>query len=147
VLAWRIILMTSGVVVGLLGAVQLLVGTPVTNLLVLAGWMIGAVVIHDGVLAPVVVAVGWAVGRVVPARARRYLQAFLVAGGLVTIVAVPLIARRGTQETAKAILQQNYGANLTLLLGLFAAGSLLAYAAQVAADQRRAQPPADTVER
>ena len=145
-LAWRIILMTSGTVVGLFGALRLLVGTPVTNLLVLAAWMIGAVVIHDGILAPVVVAVGWAVGRVVPARARRYLQAFLVSGGLVTIVAVPLVARRGTQETAKAILQQNYGAHLTLLLGLLAAGSLLTYAAQVAADQRHARPPAETVE-
>jgi hypothetical protein len=146
-LAWRIILMTCGIVLGLFGIVQLLVGTPVTNLLVLAAWMIGAVVIHDGALAPAVVAVGWAVGRVVPARARRYLQAFLVAGGLVTLVAVPLVARRDTQETSKAILQQNYGVNLTLLLGLLAAGSLLAYAAQLAADQRHARRPAADVER
>lgn len=135
--AWRVILVVSGILVGLFGAVQLLAGTPFTNLLILAGWMIGAVVIHDGLIAPAVVAVGWAVGRVVPARGRRYLQAFLIAGGLVTAIAIPLIARRDTQEPSKAILQQNYAANLTVLLGLLAAASLLAYAAQVARDHRR----------
>ena len=139
--AWRVVLAVCGVLVGLFGAVQLIVGTPWTNLLILAGWMIGAVLIHDGVIAPVVVSVGWGIGRVVPARARRYLQVFLIAGGLVSAIAIPLIARRGTQEASKAILQQDYGTNLSVLLGLFAGVSLLAYAAHVARDRLSAQQP------
>ena len=95
-----------------------------------------ALVIHDGVLAPVVVAVGWAVAHVVPARARRYLQAGLVAAALVTVVAVPLIYRQDTQPAVKAILRQDYGGNLTLLLGIIAAASLLLYAAHVARFRR-----------
>ena len=142
--AWRVGLAVCGILAGLFGAVQLIVGTSLANLLVLAGLMIGVVVIHDGVIAPVVVSVGWAIGRVVPARARRYLQIFLIAGGLVTAIAIPLIARRGTQEPSKAILQQDYGTNLSVLLGLIAGVSLLAYAAQVAHDQRQAAPQPDT---
>ncbi len=139
--AWRIGLAACGILAGLFGAVQLIVSTPWVNLLILAGWMIGAVVIHDGLIAPLVVSVGWAIGRVVPARARRYLQIFLIAGGLVSAIAIPLIARRGTQEPSKAILQQDYGTNLSVLLGLFAGVSLLAYAAHVARDQLSAPRP------
>jgi hypothetical protein len=135
--AWRIGLAVAGILVGLYGVGRLLVGAGFVNLLILAGWLIGAVILHDAVLAPAVVAVGWTLGRLVKPRARRWLQAFLIASGLVTVIAIWLIARRGTQEPAKAILQQDYLANLTLLLGLIAGVSLLGYLVQVAGDRRR----------
>jgi hypothetical protein len=134
--AWRIGLAVAGVVVGLYGVGHLLVGTGFGSLFVLAGWLVGAVVLHDAVLAPAVVGIGWALGRFVPPRARRWLQAFLVAAGLVTVVAIWLIAREGTQEPQKAILQQNYLANLTLLLGLLAGASLFGYLVQRATSGR-----------
>jgi hypothetical protein len=134
--AWRIALMTAGIVVGLYGVGRLLVGTGLGGLLILAAWLVGAVVLHDAVLAPAVVGVGWTLGRFVPPRARRWLQAFLVAAGLVTVVAIWLVAREGTQEPAKAILQQDYLANLTLLLGLLAGASLLGYLVQRATSGR-----------
>jgi hypothetical protein len=83
------------------------------------------------------VAVGWFLARTVPPRARRYLQGFLVVGGLMTVVAVPLMLRKDTQPVSKAMLLQEYGANLTLLLALAAAASLLLYAIRVA---RRTAP-------
>jgi hypothetical protein len=134
---WRIGLVVAGMLLGLYGVGRLLVGTGFVELLLLAGWLVGAVLLHDAVLAPAVVAVGWGLGRVVKPRARRWLQGFLIASGLVTVVAIWLIARRGTQEPAKAILQQDYLANLTLLLGLIAGVSLLGYLVQVAADRTR----------
>lgn len=131
-LAWRIAFAGSGILLGLFGAFRLVTEVPIGNLLVLAGWMIGAVVIHDGILSPLVIAVGWFIGRVVPVRARRYVQGGLIAGALITVVAIPLILRAGQEPASKAILRQNFGGNLTILLGLVAAVSLVLYAVRVA---------------
>ena len=145
--AWRIGLGVAGILLGLYGAVSLLTNVDFGNLLVLALWLIGAVVIHDGILSPVVLGVGWALHRWVPARARRYAQAGLIAAGLITVVAIPMILQQGAEPASKALLRQNFGGNLTLLLGLVAAGSLLLYAVRVARDPRptpaaRPTPPA-----
>ena len=72
-----------------------------------------------------------------PPRARRYLQGGLIAAGLVTVVAIPMIAEQGALPASKALLQQNFGGNLTLLLGIVGAVSLLLYAVRVARDGRR----------
>ena len=58
--------------------------------------------------------------------------------GLITVIAVPLIGRQGTQPEAKAILLRDYGANLALLLGLSAAIALLLYALRVLREHRPA---------
>ena len=60
----------------------------------------------------------------------------MIAGGLVTVIAIPLILRRDSQPRSKAILQQNYAGSLTILLAIIAAASLVAYAVHVAQDQR-----------
>jgi hypothetical protein len=140
----RLVIGAAGVLLGLYGVFRLVTEIPNANLTVLALWLLAALVIHDGVVAPAVVAVGWAVAHVVPARARRYLQGGLVVAALVTVVAVPLIYREGgTQPAVKAILRQDYGGNLTLLLGIIAAASLLLYAARVARETRPATAPHD----
>lgn len=141
---WRMLLSVAGIALAAFGAVSLVSTVPFGALAILVVWMIGAVVVHDGIIAPVTVLIGWTIGRFIPPRARRYVQTLLIAGGLVTIIAIPLILRRNTQPASKAILQQNYAGNLTLLLGLLAAVSLVAYCAHVASDLRRtdtAHPP------
>lgn len=141
---WRMAFATAGILLALYGAVGLLTNVPFGTLLVLGFWMIGAVMIHDGIVSPVVIGVGWFVHRMVPPRARRYLQGGLIAGGLITVVAIPMILRQGAQPASKALLQQNFGGNLTLLLGLVAAASLLLYAAHLAGDRPSSRPdPAD----
>lgn len=144
---WRILLSIAGILLVLFGGFRLVTTVPVGALAVLALWMVGAVALHDGIIAPATVTLGWLMGKFIPARARRYLQVFLIAAGLVTVVAIPLILRQDSQPTSKAILQQNYAGNLTLLLGLIAGLSLLAYAAHVAHDQRRATRPAQHLDR
>ena len=62
-------------------------------------------------------------------------------GALVTVIAIPMIYRRGHQPQVKAILQQNFGGNLTVLLGIIAAVSLLLYALQVARDRPHNNQP------
>ena len=70
-----------------------------------------------------------------PDRGRRYLQVALIIAGLVTVIAVPMIYLRGSQPPAKALLLQNYGGNLTVLLALVAVVSLALYAVRVARDR------------
>ncbi|HEU5266683.1 MAG TPA: hypothetical protein VFU35_08275, partial [Jatrophihabitans sp.] len=101
------------------------------DLIVLFCWLIGALVIHDGLLSPLLVGIGVALRRYVPDRGRRYLQAALVTGGLLTVVALPMIYRQGSQPAAKAILRQDYGANLATLLAIVTGLVVLLYLASV----------------
>lgn len=127
----RILLGAAGIALGLFGVFRLLTEVSGYDLIVLFCWLIGALAIHDGLLSPMIVAVGAALHRFVPDRARRYLQGGLVAGALVTVVAVPLIYRQDSQPVAKAILQQHFGANLATLLALIAGLTLLLYLGRV----------------
>jgi len=131
---WRYALVAAGVLLLVYGGARMVAEVP-EALPGLALWMIGIVLIHDGLLAPLVVGIGWLLARAAPPRARRYLQAALIVGGLITIITIPLIVREGTQPPAKALLLQNYGANLAILLALVAAVNLGAYLVTAARDR------------
>ena len=132
---WRLVLGILGVLVVLYGIVNLLIHIPGQLLLWVAVWLVAAVVIHHGVLSPLVVAVSALLRRVIPDRGRRYLQAALLAAMPVTVIAIPMIYRQGSQPPSKALLLQNFTANLGLLLGLIAGLCLVGYAIRVARDR------------
>ena len=131
----RIVFAIVGIVAVLYGAGRILTSVPPPILVVLGVWLVAAVLIQHGVVSPLVVAIGVALRRV-PDRGRRFLQVGLIVAAMVTVVAIPLIARQGTQPPAKALLLQNYAANLALLLGLIAVVTLVAYAVRVTRDRR-----------
>ncbi len=137
----RIALGAAGLLLMGFGAFRFVTEIPVYDLVVLALWLIGALVIHDGILSPIVIGVGVALTRL-PVRARRYVQAALIAGGSVTVIAIPMIYREDTQPPNKAILLQNFAANLSVLLGLIAAVTLVLYALRVARDGTGSRPTA-----
>lgn len=138
---WRIVLAIAGIAIGLFGVVRLVTQVPVPSLVGLAVWLIAALVIHDGIASPLVLATGALVGRV-PPRGRRYLQAGLIMAAMVTVLAVPMIYRRGSQPPSKALLDQDFGGHLTLLLGVIASATLLAYAIRVARSSSGSVTPA-----
>lgn len=138
----RLPLGIAGILLALFGVFRLLTQIPPSALVILALWLVGALVIHDGILSPVVVGVGWAVSRFIPPRARRYLQGALIMAALVTVIAIPMIYRQDSQPRSKSMLLQNFGLNLSLLIGIIAALSLLAYAVRVARDQSGKRPSA-----
>jgi hypothetical protein len=140
---WRLILGILGVLVVLYGIVNLLVHLPGQSLVWLAVWLIAAVLIHHGVLSPLVIAVSSLLRRMIPDRGRRYLQAALIMAVPVTVIGIPMIYRQGSQPPSKALLLQNFTANLGLLLGIIAGGCLVGYAIRVARDRSPAQgrPP------
>lgn len=131
---YRIGLCAAGGLLLAFGAFRLLTELPASDLVALALWLVAAVALHDGLIAPLTVGVGVTLTRL-PARARRYVQGALVVGALITVVAIPLIDRRDTQPAVKAILLRNYAGNLALLLGLTAAVALVLYALRVVRDR------------
>ena len=135
--AWRIILAILGSLVLLYGIVNLFIHIPIQTLLMVAVWLVAALIIHDAVIAPSVVGVGWLLRRLLPDRARRYVQMGLIMAAAVTIIAIPMIIREGSQPPQKTLLIQNYAANLALLVGIFAGVTLAAYAVRVVRDRSR----------
>ncbi len=140
---WRIVLAVVGIGTGTYGISQLLTQIPRQTLMLLALWLIAALIIHLGLLSPAIVGVGAALRRYVPDRGRRYLQFGLIMAAMVTVIAVPLIYRAHTQPPAKALLLQDFGINLTVLLAAIGSGTLIAYAVRVARDRSlpNRQPP------
>ena len=132
---YRIALAVAGGMLIALGAFRLVTELDRPDLVTLGLWLLVAVALHDGVIAPLTVGVGVTLTRV-PPRARRYVQGALVAGALITVVAIPLIDRKGTQPAVKAILLRDYAGNLALLLGLTAGVAVVLYVARVLRDRR-----------
>ncbi len=135
----RLVIGAVGGLVAMFGVARLVSETPGSHLLVLAVWLVGALVLHDTVLSPMIISIG-AVLRRVPARARSYVQGALVAGGIVTIIAIPLMYRAGSQPDVKAILDQNFPANLTVLLALITVIAVLSYLLRVLREYQTADP-------
>lgn len=77
-------------------------------------WLAGAVLLHDAVLAPLIMAAGLLVTAL---PARRVLRAVLMTGGALTLVALPALLRPGPPANP-SVLPLPYGRNLLLLLGL-----------------------------
>ena len=144
-LIWRLVLCSLGVLVLLYGLVNLGLHIPASTLVWVAVWLVAAVIIQHGVISPAVIGVSALLRRRVPDRGRRYLQAGLIAAVPVTVIAIPMIYREGSQPPSKALLLQNFTANLGLLLGLIAAFVFIGYAVRVARDRspaRRDSPSA-----
>lgn len=98
------------------GVVGLFDASPATQPSNLAAFLFGAGIVHDAVLAPVVVLVGWAVARVVPAWARPPVWFALAASGLLTLFSWPLVRGWGRREANPSLLPLDYGRNLVVAL-------------------------------
>jgi hypothetical protein len=141
--AWRIIFALAGLLLGAFGIFRLLTEIPPGSLIKLAIWLLAALIIHDVVISPAVVGTGWTLRRRVPDRGRRYLQAALIIIVVVTVIALPMIALRGTQPPVKALLLRDYAANLALLISLIAAVTAVAYAVRVVRDRHHRSTSGD----
>ncbi len=137
---WRRALGLAGVLMLSYGVLRLVSENSVRDLLFIALWMAAAVAIHDGLVSPAVLGVGRILTSV-PARGRRYLQLALVVGAMVTVVAVPLIYRQGSQPPSKTLLVNDYTDRLAVLLGVVAAAVLLLYAVHVARSRTAERSP------
>jgi hypothetical protein len=140
----RVLIAVPGILLGLFGIFRLLTQIAGYDLFVLACWLVGALVIHDGILSPIVIAVGAGIARTVPPRARRFLQGGLISAVLIVVVALPMIYRAHSQPKIKAILEQNFAANLGILLLIVLVASVLLYVANVVRHGPAQAQPSET---
>jgi hypothetical protein len=101
----RIVLVAFGVAFCAVGAVFLLQDVAVTRWSGILVWMAAAIVLHDGILAPILVAIGLGAGARASRLGRRtvrVLQGLLVIGATATIAATPgliAVARGSVNDT------------------------------------------------
>ena len=84
----------------------------------LARFVVGGALLHDLVVAPLVILVGVAVARTVPAWARATVQGALVLTGIVALFSYPLVRAYGLAANNPTSLPHNYARNLLVVLGL-----------------------------
>ncbi|MEV5609068.1 hypothetical protein [Streptomyces sp. NPDC052225] len=111
-LVFRWALGAVGVGVAAIGVSELWSGTRAGTPAEVAVWLVGAVVVHDGLLVPFVMAVGLLIGG---GRARGALRAGLITAGCLILVAVPVVLRPGRPRNP-SVLPLDYPLDLGLLL-------------------------------
>lgn len=86
-----------------------------------AVWLVGALVLHDGLIAPLVLAGGFLIAAV---PARGVLRGALIVGGSLVLITLPLLVRPGSPPNPSA-LPLPYGRNLLLVLAVVAIAAVV----------------------
>ena len=84
----------------------------------LARFVVGGALLHDLVVAPLVILAGVVVARAVPARGRAVIQAALAISGIVALFSYPLVRAYGLAANNPTSLPHNYARNLLVVLGV-----------------------------
>ncbi len=84
----------------------------------LARFVVGGALLHDLVVAPLVIIAGVVVARAVPRRGRAVVQAALVISGIVALFSYPLVRAYGLAANNPTSLPHNYARNLLVVLGV-----------------------------
>ena len=89
-------------------------------------WLAAGVVLHDGVLALVVLAVGTVTVRMLPRPAKAPAVVGFVVLGSVTLLAVPVLGRFGARSDNPTLLDRDYTVGGLVLAGLVLVGVVTA---------------------
>lgn len=104
----RLLIGAAGVVVGLFGAYLLLSRQDHDQLISAAIWLASGVVLHDFVLAPVVLVLVAVGGRLVPTAFRAPAIVGLIVLGTATVVAIPVLGGFGERPDNPSLLDRDY---------------------------------------
>lgn len=136
----RIVLVAVGVLVLVVGVAVLLRDVAPRRYLGLGAWLLGALVVHDAVIAPVVLGVGALLrraGRRMPGGVLIIVQVALVVAAVVTALVVPEILKQAIGTANPTVLPLPYGVNLALFYGGLAVATGLAIVLQIRAHNAR----------
>jgi hypothetical protein len=141
--AWRLGLAVGGAIFafGLYGLLHNATQTVPANVL---KWIAGALLLHDALLAPAVLAAGFVLTRLLPAAIRAGMQATLAVCAFVVVMSVPVLKAVGRRPDNPSLLPHDYGQNLALVIAvLLAGGTLLTLfmAARASQARRRCSDP------
>ena len=102
----------------------------------LVKWLLGAGVVHDAVIAPLVVALTWLTGRAVPVRARAPVRLGLIATAMLTVLTWPLVQGWGRRSANPSALPLDYGRNLVAVLAAIWLGAFVSITVRMRRRQR-----------
>jgi hypothetical protein len=125
-MALRVGLAGLGGLVGAYGAFLLLSRQDPAQLVNAAIWLASGVVLHDLVLAPVVLGLVAAGTRLAPAAARVPAAGALVVLGAVTLLAIPVLGRFGARPDNPTLLDRDYTAGWFALAGVVLLATVVA---------------------
>ncbi|AMM22287.1 hypothetical protein AX769_08125 [Frondihabitans sp. PAMC 28766] len=114
----RTALISLGVLAIVLGAWVLQDTVSTKQIWGLVSWLILAVIIHDGILSPVVAAISIAMRRAghrIPPAVLAILQGGVVVGAVFTLIVVPEIVRKAKGPKNYTVTPLDYGLHLALL--------------------------------
>jgi hypothetical protein len=112
---WRIGLVAAGVLLLAVGGTTLLNDVTPAQYLGILLWFAGALVIHDGIVGPVVFGIQLVMrrcGRSIPIGVLAIIQVALVVAAITTLVALPEHLKQGIGSTNSTVLPLDYGVNL-----------------------------------
>ena len=84
----------------------------------LAKFVVGGALLHDLLIAPLILLAAVALARKVPDRARAIVTAALVVTGVVALFSYPLVRAYGLAANNPTSLPHNYAVNLMVVLGI-----------------------------
>lgn len=91
-------------------------------------WLVGGVVVHDGIVAPLVVGAGVVLARIVPDHAKKPAVVGLILWGTVTIAVANVLSGQGGKPDNDTVLNRPYVATWLVLTVVVFAG-IAAYSA------------------
>jgi hypothetical protein len=140
-LALRVVLAAAGLAALGYGVDGLLSMSRATHPSIAGAWLIGGIVVHDALLVPATMIVGFALSRLVPAPYRAVVQGALLVSGSVTLASLPLWRGYGGSADNPSADPLPYGRNLAIVLGVVWAGAalIMAHRAHRAHRARRAR--------
>jgi hypothetical protein len=144
----RIGLVGLGILLLVLGVITLLndVGDP-ESYLGLAAWLLGAVVIHDGIISFAVFGASVIMRRLggtlrIPLPVILIVQGALVVGGIMALVVVPEIMKKSIGTANPTLLPLDYGLHLAVFYAVLVPLTVVAITAYLVLARRRRRPAA-----
>ena len=145
---WRIGLILFGLALLATGAYVLTDEVNPKRYIGILTWFIGALILHDGIIAPAVFGLTLIFRRMqgrVPAVVIAIIQGALVIGGIITLIVVPEILKKWIGTLSSSILPQNYALHLGLFyVALFALTAVaIGIYVRLFARRQKLLPPTD----
>lgn len=138
--AWRIGLVVVGLGLLGIGGLVLLDSVNPTRYVGILAWMAGAIIVHDGIIAPIVFVVALGMrraGKKIPSAVIAILQGAIVLGAIVGLIVLPEVIKKSLGTANPTVLPLDYGFNLIVFYAIIAVVTAVVIAAYLAMAARR----------